>query len=207
MVTHGAGRAAAVRTGEVGAIRPDGTIGDAEATPPNSAVPVALDPVLILQHIRQAQVSHVVTVPDTHQRTLLELLAKSEDPRLLTVCTEDEAIAVGAGLYIGGVRPLLLIQNAGLFASMNTLRGISLDGRVPTCLLIGEFQRDPNVPSRENTARVVHLLEPTLEAWGVPYYRLDQPGDLRQIPVAYERSLEERGPVALLVGASTAELT
>src|ERR1700722_13500846 len=206
MVTHGVGRAA-VQTEEGRTERPGGIIDDAEATPSSSAIPVALDPVLILQHIRHARVSHVVTVPDTHQRTLLELLAKTEDPRLLTVCTEDEAIGVGAGLYIGGARPLLLIQNAGLFASMNTLRGISLDGCVPTCLLIGEFQRDPNVPPRENAPRVVHLLEPTLESWGVPYYRLDQPGDLRQIPVAYERSLEERGPVALLVGASTAELT
>jgi hypothetical protein len=43
----------------------------------------------MLAAIRQARVTHVVTVPDTHQRTLLDLLAASAEPELVTVCTED----------------------------------------------------------------------------------------------------------------------
>ncbi len=165
----------------------------------------SLSPEGMLEQIRAAAVSHVVTVPDTHQRSLLALLAASGDPRLLTVCTEDEAIALNAGLYLGGTRPLLLIQNTGFFAAMNSLRGVALDGRIPTCMLIGEFSRDPRLPSAQNPGRVVHLLEPTLELWGVPYYRLEQEEDLPLIGVAYERSLAHNGPVALLVGATTAD--
>lgn len=164
----------------------------------------SLDPAAMLEQLRAAAVTHVVTVPDTHQKSLLALLAEEGDPALVTVCTEDEAIGVAAGLWAGGARPVLLIQNAGLFASMNSLRGISLDGRVPTCMLVGEYLRDPAVPSRRNAARVVHLTEPTLDVWGVPYHRLEQDEDLAVIPAAYEQAMRERGPVVLLVGAPTA---
>ncbi|ALJ21200.1 thiamine pyrophosphate-binding protein [Microbacterium sp. No. 7] len=164
-----------------------------------------LDPRALHDALRDAGVTHVVTVPDTHQRTLLAVLAEEESPVLVTVCTEDEAFAVAAGLWAGGHAPLLLIQNAGLFAAMNSLRGIALDARVPTPMLVGEFLRDPAVPSRDHAVRVVGLTEPTLELWGVPHHRLEQPGDLVHIGAAVARAHEERGPVALLVGAETGE--
>lgn len=165
-----------------------------------------LDPRTLLAALRDAGVTHVVTVPDTHQRSLLELLATSDSPRLISVCTEDEAFALAAGLWVGGQVPLLLIQNAGMYASMNSMRGIALDGRVPTPMLIGEYFRDPDVPSRENPLRVVSLTEPTLELWGVPYYRLERPADVDRIKQAVHEATRDRGPVALLVGALTAEV-
>lgn len=168
------------------------------------AEPVA--PAAILDALIELDVTHVVTVPDTHQKSLLALLAQVERPRLITACTEDEAFAINAGLFIGGARPILLIQNAGLYASMNSLRGISLDGRVPTCALVGEYLRDPHMPSRENAARVVHLTEPTLELWGVPYRRLEHRDEIGVIADAYHLALETSGPSVVLVGAVTGEL-
>jgi sulfopyruvate decarboxylase TPP-binding subunit len=164
-----------------------------------------LDPAAMLAAIRQARVTHVVTVPDTHQRTLLDLLADASEPELITVCTEDEAMGVNLGLYLGGKRPMLLIQNSGFYAAMNTIRGLSLDARVPACLLIGEFLRDPAVAPADHASRLVHLLEPTLETWKIPYHRVDDPADLTAIPQAMDEAWRDRKPVALLVGAPTAE--
>src|SRR5580704_11329207 len=115
----------------------------------------------MLAAVRQARVTHMVTVPDTHQRTLLDLLAASAVPELVTVCTEDEAMGVNLGLFLGGKRPMLLIQNSGFYAAMNTVRGLSLDVRVPACLLIGEYSRDPAIEPAAHASRLVHLLEPT----------------------------------------------
>jgi sulfopyruvate decarboxylase TPP-binding subunit len=159
----------------------------------------------MLAAIRHARVTHVVTVPDTNQRTLLDLLAPSTEPELITVCTEDEAMGVNLGLYLGGKRPMLLIQNSGFYAAMNTIRGLSLDARVPACMLIGEYLRDPAVAPAEHASRLVHLLEPTLQTWKISYYRLDGPGDLTAIPHAMGEAWHDRKPVALLVGAPTAE--
>ena len=169
--------------------------------------PTSLEPQAMLDALNEAGVTHIVTVPDTHQRTLLELLARQETPSLITVCTEDEAMGVNLGLIIGGARPLLLIQNTGFYASMNSLRGLCVEAAVPLCMLIGEFGREPGLAPADHKRKLVSLLEPTLRAWDVPFYRLESPADLQHIPVALERSRTERGPVALLVAAPTAELS
>ncbi len=164
-----------------------------------------VDAQALLDAIRSVGVTHVLTVPDTHQRTLLALLAETDTPKLITVCTEDEAIAINAGLYIGGARPMLLIQNNGFYACLNTIKAIPLDAGVPTFMLIGEHGRDLTRPSRENAELSVRMLEPTLEIWGVPYYRLEGPEDLGNFERAWRQSQEQGGPVALLVGAPTSE--
>ena len=178
-----------------------------EAVPtasPGLAIP--LNPAMLLEQIRAAGTTHVVTVPDTNQKSLLKLLSSSRDPELVTTCTEDEAMGVNLGLYLGGATPLLLIQNSGFYAAMNTIRGLSLDARVPACMLIGEFARDPAVAPADHKMRLVRLLEPTLKVWQIPYHRLDQPADMAVIPVAMQQARRDRGPIALLVGAPTAEL-
>lgn len=166
----------------------------------------SLDPRAMLAEIRAAGISHVVTVPDTHQKSLLALLSTSDTPRLVTVCTEDEAMGVNLGLFMGGQRPMLLIQNSGCYAALNTLRGLALDCRVPTCMLIGEFSRDPRTAPQDHPARLVHLLEPTLRLWGVSIRRLDRPRDVAAIPLAVDEAWRTRGPVAMLVGATTMEV-
>ncbi len=167
---------------------------------------ISIDARDILDLIRALGITHVVTVPDTHQRTLLSLLENSRSPRLITVCTEDEAIGINAGLVIGGMKPLVLIQNNGLYACLNSVKAISLDAGVSTLMLIGEHGRDRSRPSRQNAERSVHLLEPTLELWNIPYYRLEGPRDLNNLRVGFDRCQHEGGPVAILVGAPTAEV-
>jgi sulfopyruvate decarboxylase TPP-binding subunit len=165
----------------------------------------SLDPLMMLDALCDAGITHVVTVPDTHQKSLLEALAAGNSPQLITVCTEDEAMGVNLGLFMGGQRPMLLIQNTGFFAAMNTIRGLSLDANVPACMLIGEFSRNAAVAPADHTNRVVQLLEPTLGAWQIPFYRLDHDADLVHISTAIARAWNDRGPVALIVGAPTAE--
>src|SRR6476660_5192393 len=93
----------------------------------------------IVDELRALQISHVINVPDTHQRTLLAALARQSQLRLLTACTEDEAIAINAGLYVGGQRPILSIQHVGLLAALNNVKGIAMDACIPTCMLVGYF--------------------------------------------------------------------
>jgi sulfopyruvate decarboxylase TPP-binding subunit len=159
---------------------------------------------LLLAEIQALGVTHVLNVPDTHQKTLLALLARQEQPKLITTCSEDEALAMHAGLYVGGQRPMISIQNTGLCACMNAMRGVLLEGRIPGLLLIGLLHREPNVPTRESRVLTVRLTEPTLQAWNIPYYLLESEDDLHFVREAYERSFDERGPVVALLGARTA---
>jgi sulfopyruvate decarboxylase subunit alpha len=135
--------------------------------------------------------------------TVLDELAKGGEPRLLTVCTEDEAVGINMGLYISGQRPALLIQNRGLYACMNSLLGLALDGGVPTFMLVGQLLRDVAIPADESLVRAVFLAERTLDAWQIPYQRLERESDLNQIEGAYEIAQATRGPSVVLVGAPT----
>lgn len=158
---------------------------------------------LLHQQIIDLGVTHVVTVPDTHQRTLLTALYNEPRIRMITVSTEDEAICVNAGLWMGGAEPLLLIQNLGLFAAMNALRGIALDKRVPTCMLVGQFNRDITKTAEENAASGVRLMEPVLKTMGVSCYRIDRPADADMLTKAFQESRELRTPTVALIGAPT----
>ncbi len=166
-----------------------------------AAQPIPAD--LLLSAILEAGVQDVVVVPDTHQRTLLDLLMADQDIRTIHCSTEDEALAVSAGLIIGGRRPMMQIQHAGLYASVNNLRGVGLDGRFPIVILIGLLGRDPELNPREDGSSMVRLCEPLLETLGIPSYLLDGTDDLRCVADAFDEAEQRGGPVALLVGAPT----
>ena len=158
----------------------------------------------ILHELLELRISHVINVPDTHQRTLLKALSQQSQIKLLTACTEDEAVAINAGLWIGGQRPVLSIQQVGLLAALNNVKGIAMDGRVPTCMLVGYFGRDVMLSARDNPGRGVNLIEPTLDAWGVAYFPIEGPEQISAIGEAYRYSLEHEGPAVVLIGAPTA---
>ena len=158
----------------------------------------------LLEAIRAAYVEFVVLVPDTHQRTLLALIEAADDLQVVRASTEDEAVAICAGLIVGGRRPLLQIQHAGLFACVNNLRGVAIDGQFPLVMLIGLLGRDPARSPREHFGSMVRFTEPLLETLGIPYVLLDRSADIERLPEAFQEAAARRGPVALLVGMETA---
>lgn len=166
-------------------------------------VAISIEGESLAREIAALGVSHVITVPDTNLKTTIAALERLDRPKVLYVCTEDEAIGINAGLYIAGHTPMLLIQNNGLYACMNTIRAIALDAAVPTLMLIGQFLRDVTKPVEENAARSVRLLEPALRALNVPTFRLENPNELQNLRRAFECAHRDRGPSAALVGAPT----
>ncbi len=146
----------------------------------------------------------VLSVPDTHQKTVLAALDKERAIKVLTCATEDEAVALAAGLYIGGEPVMLMIQHAGLYASVNTLRGVALDGRVPMFYMIGLLGREKDRDPRESRHSMVRFCEPLLDLFGVPHARLEGPNDVHLIPEYYRLAHQRRGPAAVLVGLETA---
>ena len=129
----------------------------------------------------------ILSVPDTHQKTVLAALDKERALRVLTCATEDEANGVAAGLY----------------ASVNTLRGIAMDGKIPVCYMIGLLSREKDKDPRESRHSMVRYCEPLLDTFGVPHARLEGPNDVHLIPEYYRLSRARNGPTAVLVGLET----
>jgi sulfopyruvate decarboxylase TPP-binding subunit len=153
---------------------------------------------------RHDHLGWILSVPDTHQKTVLAALDKEEVIRTLTCATEDEATTISAGLWMGGEPNVLMIQHAGLYASVNTMRGVAMDGRIPVFYMIGLLSREKDKDPRESRHSMVRYAEPLLDTFGVPYARLEGPDDLHFIPEYYRLSRERRGPAVVLVGLETA---
>jgi len=145
----------------------------------------------------------ILSVPDTHQKTVLAALDKEQAIRVLTCATEDEACTIAAGLYAGGEPVVLMIQHAGLYAYVDTLRGVAMDGKVPVFYMIGLLQREKDKDPKESRHSMVRYCEPLLDTFGVPHARLEGPNDVHLIPEYYRLSRQRRGPTAVLVGLET----
>jgi sulfopyruvate decarboxylase TPP-binding subunit len=152
---------------------------------------------------RHEHLGWILSVPDTHQKTVLAALDKERTLRVVTCSTEDEANAVAAGLWMGGEPVVVMIQHAGLYASVNTLRGVAIDGRVPIFYMIGLLSREKDRDPRESRHSMVRYCEPLLDLFGVPHARLEGPNDVHLIGEYYRTSRERRGPAAVLVGLET----
>ena len=137
---------------------------------------------------RQDPLGWVISVPDTHQKTVLAALDKERSLRVLTCSTEDDANAVAAGLY----------------ASVNTLRGVAMEGRVPVFYMIGLLSREKDRDPKDSRHSMVRFAEPLLDVFGIPHARMEGPDDVHLIAEYYRKSRERKGPAAVLVGLETA---
>src|SRR4029453_11581765 len=92
----------------------------------------------------------ILRVPATHQHTVRAAPDKEDTIKVLTCATEDEACTSAAGLHLGGEPVVLMIQHAGLYASINTLRGVSMDGKIPVFYMIGLLSREKDKDPKDS---------------------------------------------------------
>jgi len=154
------------------------------------------------------KVDHIVTVPDWVQLSLHERLNQGIDKiRVINCCNENQVITVAAGLTIGGKRPLLMMQNQGLYNCFNTLRAVCLDAHIPMVLMVGQFGREfANLgkPSTESERTMVRIAEPFLKSIDVPFHVLDTEADMAKMDIAFAQAEAQRTAVVLLVSAPMA---
>ena len=158
--------------------------------------------------LQRNKVDHVVTVPDWIQLALHDRLNKGvDDIKVINACNENQVVTVAAGLTIGGKRPLVMMQNQGLYNCFNTLRAVCLDAHIPMVFMVGQFGREfSNIghPTSESKRTMVRIAEPFLRSIDVPFHILDTEADMAKLDQAYEEAQRMRTAVVLLVGAPMA---
>ena len=128
---------------------------------------------------------------------MYEAMMSQRELTLVPVCREGEAIAIAAGLMLGGKEPVVLHQNTGFFESGDSVIGLALDLQLPLLLLLGYrgWQRDAPI-----TDSAAIFLEPTLDAFGIKHYLVETDEDVEMISMAYKEARETNKPVAILIG-------
>lgn len=158
----------------------------------------------ILDAIEAAGITHVVIVPDTNQQTVLDLLDERGSPPVVRCAAEDDVFGVCAGLWMAGQRPLALIQQLGLFAGTNVLRGMVHDQGVPLAILAGMYGRDVELACEDDPGSAVRLCRPLLDALEIGSTLVEGPADAHEVEAQLTAALDGGRAHVVLLGAKTA---
>ncbi|SVB55224.1 uncharacterized protein METZ01_LOCUS208078 [marine metagenome] len=157
-----------------------------------------LTPPPIIEQFKKNGVTHVIWLPDSETNFMYELMTREEELKIVPVCREGESIAIAAGVWVGGKKPVVLIQNTGMFEAGDSIRGLAIDIEFPLVMMIGYRGWTRHGITKDSAAR---FTEPILHAYGINYYLVESNDDVDRISVAFEEAERTRRPVACLLGA------
>jgi len=151
----------------------------------------------ILSALLKAKVDFAVSVPASLFAEVLEKIGEY-GIKHVTVTREEEGVGVAAGAYLGGKRPVILMQNSGLGNCLNALLSLNKTFGIPLLMLVAQrgWRKEKivaQIPMGEATI-------PILKAACIPFY---VPGSLQeltlQIVEAAELAWVKELPVAVIV--------
>jgi len=157
----------------------------------------------IHQALRDHGITHVVGLTDNLCLVLFQFLIDDPGIEVINVSREGEAFALASGLYLGGKKPIVLIQNTGFLESGDAFRGTSWNMKIPQVILMGYRGYKTLDPEIERKDSVAEFTEPTLKAWNIPYYIMIDDGDIDMVTTAFEQAQSTSLPVAILVAETT----
>ncbi|MEQ9504278.1 MAG: thiamine pyrophosphate-binding protein [Deltaproteobacteria bacterium] len=153
-------------------------------------------PEKVVRKIVDAGVTHIPYLPGTERDTIHNLLTAAPELSLVPVCREGETMAIATGLIIGGKKPMVMIQNTGMFESGDSIRGFTYYARLPLVMMIGYRGWVLDGQARDSAGIYT---QPILDAWRATSIPLITDEDLDRIPEAYTIAEETGRPVALLL--------
>src|SRR3990172_9246130 len=145
----------------------------ASSTPRTEARPIAATWAReVCRGLAALKCREIVYVPDNPLAHVRRALTDDHPDIRTTVATrEEEALGVAAGLYLGGVRPAVMLQSSGLGNSINALASLDVAFEIPVLMLItmrggdGEWN-----PTQQPMGRAVR---PILDALGIPHATIE----------------------------------
>ena len=157
-----------------------------------------LTPSSVIKELHNNGVTHVVWLPDSETNFMFQEMSSDSALNIVSVCREGECLAIAAGLWVGGMTPIVMIQNTGLFESGDSIRGLGLDVELPVVMMIGYrgWKRHGQI-----TDSAAHFTEPILKAWHINYHLIETDNDTHKITLAFKEANTSGKPVVCLMGS------
>ena len=147
-------------------------------------------------------ITHVVWIPDTTTGQWDNALQAAPEIQLIQVCREGEAWAMAAGLYLGGAKPIVVIQCTGFFESGDAMRNIVHDYKLPIYGLVG-YRSYLNASSLPGDT-CLKFTEPVLEAWALNTVFIDSEEKKPKLAEHYRACVENNVPGIALMAEGAA---
>jgi sulfopyruvate decarboxylase TPP-binding subunit len=146
----------------------------------------------IIDELKKCGFTHLIWLLGSELRFMYEAMMNQKEITLVPFCREGEAVAIAAGLVLGGKKPVVLYQNAGLYEAGDSIRLVSFELHLPLLMLIG-------YRGWKGTDSAGTIFEPTLDAWGIKYYLVHSDEDVEKISIGDKQAQETDKPVAILI--------
>jgi sulfopyruvate decarboxylase TPP-binding subunit len=155
---------------------------------------------LICDELKRNRVEYIAWVPDSETHFMHDSMLNDPALQVIQVCAEGEAVAICAGMHLGGKRGVVLIENQGAFDSGNVLKW-AVGLQFPLVLLIGYlgYGNLEITPAGKKRRGQREVTEPFLEALGIPYELVTSDRDVGKVSEAFSRAERDSKPVALLL--------
>jgi len=152
----------------------------------------------VVEALAGCGVTHVVWVPDSELGRWEAALTRAPGLELVRVCREGEAMAVAAGLILGGKRPVVMVQCTGLFEAGDALRNVVHDLKLPLFLVVGIRSWKAHLKGQSADSCPL-FAEAIVQAWRLGYTWLEEGASAAELAAAYRRARAEGRAWAVLL--------
>ena len=157
----------------------------------------------IIDALKQAEIEFIVSVPDiVTSDGLLWPISRDPDFKLVRMCKEDEGVSICGAMSYNNTRALLLMQQTGLMDSLNAIRAIGVDYRLPVCMMVGLQGKEPELKSSESASYGVRIIQPVLDAMQIPYRVIEEPEDVQHIVADIEQAYQSSSTFIFIIARS-----
>ena len=132
----------------------------------------------VVAGLKAAGVSVVCYLPDSLLKELYPALDRDPDIRTIRVTNEGEGAAICGGIWLSGKRPVLVMENSGLRASIEPLARMGMGAGIPVVMLMS-YRGDLG---ENNWWAIPHgmTMEPLLQAMRIPYRVVEREDEIAQ---------------------------
>ena len=88
------------------------------------------------RHLKEAGVRQIGYVPDGGLRLLIERCLEDNDLETVMCATEEEAVGLAAGAWLGGEKAAVLMQSSGVGNTINAIASLITSARFPMFALV-----------------------------------------------------------------------
>jgi len=152
---------------------------------------------VLLQHLKAAGLNFYLSVPCVFLQDIIKLLEHDADITYTPVTREEEAIGVASGAYLGGNKPVILMQSSGLGNCVNAICSLSNFYNIPILFLISH--RGTQVEKIAAQKPMGEIMTPLLSLVNIDCYSFSDPAQLESISEIVEEMYQNQISKAILL--------
>ena len=145
-------------------------------------------------------ISFATTVPCKQLAGVIEELEARPEIRHVPSNKEDEGMGLCAGAHMGGLKPMIVMQNTALGVTTNTLATLIQFYRMPLPMLIS-YRGELGEPVACQVEMALHT-KALLNQLHIPTYHLHRQADVEELPAILRYCFMSSKPVAILTDAT-----